>query len=277
MFRSYRIGTAFGFPIEINISFLLVLALALLFLGGLQGVLAILILFASVLLHELGHALVARHLGVTIAGIELHLFGGAAKMTSLPKTANDEVLIAAAGPAVSFALGGVGFLLGSMTGFGPLQMFGWINIILGAFNLVPALPMDGGRILRALLTRKRDFVKATEISITIARGFAVLLGIYGLMTWNLMLPFLAVFLWFIGSAELRMAQSMRDSFVYDQNGYRYMYADVDVYSDGFPGAGSRAGPHGAQDPPFFGVHRPVRTGGFVIRQRNGRLVIELIQ
>ena len=198
-------------------------------------------------------------------------------MTSLPKTANDEVLIAAAGPAVSFALGGVGFLLGSLTGVGALQMFGWINIILGAFNLVPALPMDGGRILRALLTRKHDFVKATRISITIARGFAVLLGVYGLATWSLMLPFLAVFLWFIGSAELRMAISMRDSFVYDNNGYRYMYTDVDVYPEGFPGAGSRAGPRGGQEQPFFGFHRPVRAGGFVIRQRDGRLVIELIQ
>ena len=273
MFRSYRIGTAFGFPVEINISFLILLGLALLFWGGVIGILFVLI--ASVLLHELGHALVARHLGVEIASIELHFLGGAAKMTSQPKTANDEVLIAAAGPAVSFALGGIGLVLLTFVNWQVFYWFGVINIALGAFNLLPALPMDGGRILRALLTRKHDFLKATRMSVKIARGFAIAFGILGLWAGGYMLFILAFFLWFAGSAELRMAEAMRDRFTYDENGYRYMYANVDVFPEGFPGSGPRRPRPGGH--PMFGLHRPVRAGGYVIRQRDGRLVIELIQ
>ena len=281
MFRSYRIGTLFGFPIDINISFVILLALVLLFWGGISGVLVVLLAFASVLLHELGHALVARHLGVAVAGIELHIFGGAAKMASQPKTANDEVLIAAAGPAVSFALGGIGFMLGTITGWGVLSLLGWINLVLGGFNLVPALPMDGGRILRALLTRKYDFARATEIAIKLARGFAIAFGLLGLVTGAWVLLILPFFLWFTGSAELTMARGMRDQFTYDENGYRYMYANVDVFPDGYfydgDGFSQRDGPASKGGKPFFYVQRPVRSGGFVIRIRNGQPVIELIR
>lgn len=281
MFRSYRIGRLLGFPVEVNVSFLILLGIALLFWGGITGVFFVLILFASVLLHELGHALVARHLGVPIAGIELHFFGGAAKMTALPRTANDEVLIAAAGPAVSFALGGLGFLLGSLAGSWLLVSIGWINLVIGGFNLLPALPMDGGRILRALLTRKYDFVRATEVSVKVARAIAIILGVIGLATWQWTLILLTVLLWFLGSAEVRMAHVLRDRFTYDENGYRNMYNDVEVFPDGYPVGSHSSTPGPSHRPsaghPFFHVHRPVRAGGFVIRQRDGRLVIELIQ
>ena len=101
----------FGFPVEINLSFLLLLALVFFgFLGsgGLVSVAFVLLVFGSVLLHELGHALVARRLGVHVSGIELSFFGGAAKMTQMPRSANHELAIAAAGPAVSLMLGGAG-------------------------------------------------------------------------------------------------------------------------------------------------------------------------
>jgi len=280
MFRSYRVGVLFGFPIEINVSFLFLLGLFVLFYASMVGVIGALLLAmvvaVSVLLHELGHALVARHLDVHIAGIEIHVFGGAAKMTSLPKTAHDEVLIAAAGPAVSFALGGMGLVGGMLLGVELFAMFGWINLILGAFNLVPALPMDGGRILRALLTRKYDFVKATDLAVKIARGFAILLGVYGLFTSPFFLLPLAVALWFMGSAELHMAHMMRDQFTYDQNGYRYMYSHVDRYPGGFGSSATQAGPGGpGGGGPLFGFHRPVATGRLVIRrERDGRIVIE---
>ena len=101
MFRNYRIGSIAGFPIELSVSFLLLLAVGLIWMGGLMGVMIIALAFASVLLHELGHAVVARHLGVTIASIELNFFGGAAKMVGQPRSANHEIAIAAAGPAVS--------------------------------------------------------------------------------------------------------------------------------------------------------------------------------
>lgn len=276
MFRSYRIGVLFGFPIEINVSFLLLLGLFGVFYASAFGVVGALLLAlvvaVSVLLHELGHALVARHLDVHIAGIEIHVFGGAAKMTSLPKTAHDEILIAAAGPAVSFALGGVGVVGGALLGMDLFAAFGWINLILGAFNLIPALPMDGGRILRALLTRKYDFVRATDLSVKVARGFAVLLGVYGLFTSPFFVIPLAVALWFMGSAELHMAQVMRDQFTYDRNGYRYMYSHVDHHAGGFGSPPPRAGSAGS---PLFGIHRPVAAGRLVIRrERDGRIVIE---
>ncbi|MEM9493934.1 MAG: M50 family metallopeptidase, partial [Myxococcota bacterium] len=200
MFKSYRIGTIWGFPIEINLSLLFLIAAAVLFMDGLSALLIIPILFVSVLLHELGHAVVARHLGVSIAGIELGFLGGAAKMTSQPKTANHEALIAAAGPLVSFALAGIGLSVGALTDSSFIYMIGLVNGILGAFNLIPALPMDGVRILRALLTRRYDFVRATEISVTVARGVAIAFGIVGLILPQIFLIILAPFLWLMSSA-----------------------------------------------------------------------------
>ena len=111
----FYLGRLFGFPLHVNVTFLLMLAVVGLFLGGLSGMFVVAIAFASVVAHELGHALVARHLGVRMAGIELHFFGGAAKMVDQPRTPGDEVAIAAAGPAVSFALGGVSMLLANAT------------------------------------------------------------------------------------------------------------------------------------------------------------------
>ena len=94
MWRTYRVGRLLGFPIEVNPSFLLLLGLVLMFSGGLTGLYVVLLGFASVLLHELGHAVVARRLGVRIAGIELRFFGGAAKMIDAPRTPGDEIAIA---------------------------------------------------------------------------------------------------------------------------------------------------------------------------------------
>jgi Zn-dependent protease len=300
--RSYRIGRLLGFPIEVNLSFLIMLGVVLLVWGGLGGVFAVLVAFASVLLHELGHAVTARHLGVPVAGIELHFFGGAAKMVGQPKTANDEVLIAAAGPAVSFVLGVSGLIVG--VGAGALgletaamlfEYIGWINLIIGVFNLVPALPMDGGRILRALLTRKLPFERATEISVRIARGFAIALGVTGLFTLKLYLILLAAFLWFLGVSELRMARLIGRHFTYDRNGYRrYDYADVEVLPseyaeildrDEYGSAHGGSGRFGGAQSfgwPGLGARRPgpghggLSFGGFVIRRRNGRLIIEYI-
>ena len=136
--------------------------------------------FASVVLHELGHALVARQLGVRVSGIELGFFGGAAKMVDLPRTANHELRIAAAGPAVSLMLGGVGLGLAALSHVGLFAMVGWINLVLAGFNLIPALPMDGGRILRALLTRKMDFIQATDVAVKVARVVAIAFALFGL-------------------------------------------------------------------------------------------------
>jgi Zn-dependent protease len=201
MWRTYRVGRLLGFPIEVNPSFLLLLGLVLMFSGGLTGLYVVLLGFASVLLHELGHAVVARRLGVRIAGIELRFFGGAAKMIDAPRTPGDEIAIAAAGPAVSFVLSGLAFGLALASGLEVFHLLCWINLIIGLFNLTPALPMDGGRILRGLLAMRMSFTRATDIAIKVSRGFAVLFGVMGVLTARPYLVMLAVMLWWMGTAE----------------------------------------------------------------------------
>ncbi|MEO8704527.1 MAG: M50 family metallopeptidase [Kofleriaceae bacterium] len=207
MFKSWRLGRVLGFPVEVNLSFLLLLAFVLLAYGGLAGVVVVLVAFGSVLLHELGHAVVARKLGVHVTGIELSFFGGAAKMAQMPRRASDEIAIAAAGPAVSLVLGGLGLGLGILTRSPLVAMFGSINFVIAAFNLIPALPMDGGRILRAALAYKLDYVRATDISVVVARVFTVIFAVAGLAfgMWQLLL--LAPFLWMMTSAEQRNAHA----------------------------------------------------------------------
>jgi len=245
MFKQWRLGSMFGFPIEINLSFLMLLALVFLAFGGIAGVVIVCLAFASVLLHELGHALVARQLGVRVSGIELGFFGGAAKMVELPRTANHELAIAAAGPAVSLVLAGLGLGLGAVTHVPLIAWLGWTNLILALFNLIPALPMDGGRILRALLTRRMDFIRATDVAATVARVTAIGFGVLGL-TGAYQLLFLAPLLWIMAGREQVLARMMAEQYAYTRDGYV------------------------ARTPSY----RPDEPRRFTIRQRGGRLVIE---
>jgi len=260
----------FGFPVEINLSFLLLLALVLVAYGGLGGVLVVGLAFGSVLLHELGHALVARRLGVHVSGIELSFFGGAAKMVQMPRSADHEIAIAAAGPAVSLMLGGAGLGLGALLHalpLGPLfGMIGWINLALAGFNLIPALPMDGGRILRALLTRKMDFVRATDVSVQVARVVAVGFGILGLLGAYQLLV-LAPLLWMMGTRERILARSMADQYA------GYGRGGVEVFPRG---AGPFTRPGGVTRGPFDASSPPSPLRQFRIRQVGGRLVIEAL-
>lgn len=262
MFRSWRLGTVLGFPVELNVSFLLLLALVFFAFGGVAGVALVLLVFGSVLLHELGHALVARQLGVHVAGIELSFFGGAAKMVQLPRTANHEIMIAAAGPAVSLVLAALGLGLGALTGSALFSWLGWVNFVLAAFNLLPALPMDGGRILRALLSRRMDFVRATDTSVKVARGFAIVFVIVGLLG-PFQLIILAPFLWVMGTQEKMLARMMADRYAYTRDGYvERQYGDVEVLPRGW-------------GPATWNARAPdVRR--FAIVQRGGRFVIEEI-
>jgi Zn-dependent protease len=252
MMKSWRLGSLFGFPVDVNLSFLLLLGLVFVAFGGITGVLLVSLVFGSVVLHELGHALVARQLGVRIAGIELSFFGGAAKMVELPRTANHELAIAAAGPAVSLMLGGVGFGLGVAFHSPLLTWLGWTNIILAGFNLIPALPMDGGRILRALLTRKMDYVRATDTSVKVARVVAIAFGIFGVLTGAYQLAILAPFLWLMGTREQLMARAMADRYAYGRDGYVSRTQRWGEPTGGFGGSMRR----------------------FTIRHRDGRMVIE---
>lgn len=177
--RAYRVGKLLGFQIEISVSFLVLLAFILLSNGmshGLAGIvgglLMVIVLFGSVIIHELGHAVVARRYGVHILGIELHFVGGAAKMAEPPRTAREEVVIAIAGPLTSFALAAVAYVLALATGWSLFGLLALINAMLGAFNLVPALPMDGGRVLRALLSERVGRYRATHVAANVAQGLA---------------------------------------------------------------------------------------------------------
>lgn len=264
MFKSWRLGSLFGFPIDLNVSFLILLGLVFVAFGGLVGVMIVSLAFASVLLHELGHALVARRLHVRVSGIELGFLGGAAKMVDLPRTPNAEIAIAAAGPAVSLALAGAGLGLGAVLHLPLLATIGWINLVLAGFNLIPALPMDGGRILRAALAKRMSFVRATDVSVQVARVVAIGFGILGLMG-SYQLLFLAPFLWMMGTRERLMARMI----------------EAHQGHAGYPGGTTRHGDvevlgrdawarRGAVPQGPFGDARPRR---YTISQQGGRLVI----
>jgi Zn-dependent protease len=211
MSKQWRLGAMFGFPIELNLSFLMLLGLVFVAFGGLVGVVLVCLAFASILLHELGHAFVARSKGVRIAGIELGFFGGAAKMIDPPRTAHDELVIAAAGPAVSLVLAGFGLGLGAVTHVQILAWIGWTNLVLAGFNLIPALPMDGGRILRALLTHPFGYVRATELAVKVARVTAIAFAAIGLRYGMYQLLVLAPFLWMLGTREQQLARATAGS------------------------------------------------------------------
>lgn len=257
MLKSWRLGRVFGFPVEINLSFLLLLAVVFYTAPDkVMGLIVVGLAFASVLLHELGHALVARRYGVHVAGIELSFFGGAAKMAEMPRAPEREIAIAAAGPAVSLMLGGLGFGVGALLRSDWLTLIGQINFVIAAFNLIPALPMDGGRILRALLARKMDYVRATDISVVVARVVAVGFGIIGLFG-PFQLLILAPLLWMMGTRERTIARAMASH-----------------YDRAYPPRWNRPDRPG----------RPYHTGGFgdprvqrfAVRSVGGRLVVEAI-
>ena len=201
MSNGFRVGSLFGFPIRIHLSFLLLLGVVMVFWGGLAGLGLVAMVAGSVVVHEVGHALMARRLGVPVRAIGLHFFGGAAEMTQLPRKPSDEVAIAAAGPGVSFALAGVGHGLAALTGVHALSIFGWVNLMLGTFNLLPAFPSDGGRILRALLARRRGLVRGTDLAVKIGRGFCIAMGITGAVIGSLQLVLIAFVLWTMGGVE----------------------------------------------------------------------------
>lgn len=292
MFRSWRLGRVLGFPVEINLSFVLLLVAVLLGFGGfgfgIGGLVTVGLVFGSVLLHELGHALVARRYGVHVSGIELSFFGGAAKMMQMPRSADHEIAIAAAGPAVSLVLAGVGLGLGTLA---PLSVLGrWlleiggINLMLAGFNLIPALPMDGGRILRAVLTRRMDFVRATDIAVDVARVVAIGFGVIGLVSpgWIMLLA-LAPLLWMMGTQERMLARAMADQHAGYGRGSADPFDRWGRAASRFdrPSASRRPGSFGGfgdgaqyDRGPGGGPGEPPRR--YVVRQVGGRLVVESI-
>lgn len=193
--------------------------------GALFGIVATLLLFLSVTLHELGHSFQALKYGVKVRDITLMPMGGLAQMEEIPEDPNKELRIALAGPLVNFGIAalliGIGALLnaraiisleelqtslGSVSWSGLLAYLTSANLILGLFNLIPAFPMDGGRVLRALLAKKMDHAKATNIAAQVGQGFALLMGLWGFMSGSWTLVIIAIFVWMGAGQESQGTQ-----------------------------------------------------------------------
>jgi len=173
------------------------------------GILFILALFAVVVLHELGHALTARRFGIRTRDITLLPIGGVARMERMPDDPRQEILVALAGPAVNLALAALLSSVMTPTAWRDVDWVGggdflsrlvWVNVSLAVFNLIPAFPMDGGRVLRAALALRMDHVRATRVAARIGQGAALALGLVGLFA-NPFLVLVALFVWVGAAAE----------------------------------------------------------------------------
>jgi Zn-dependent protease/CBS domain-containing protein len=225
----WKLGTFAGIDVFVHATFLLLIG----WIGYshwlqygtiakvVEGILFILALFLSVVLHEYGHALTARRYGIKTRDITLYPIGGVARLERMPDKPIEELWVALMGPAVNVVIAAVLFVflylsggLGSLTDLTVasgsfLTRLMVVNISLVIFNLLPAFPMDGGRVLRALLAMRMDYVRATQIAANIGQGMAFLFGLAGLFG-NPFLLFIAFFVWIGASQEASMVQ-MRNS------------------------------------------------------------------
>ncbi len=214
-----------GIQLRIHITFLLLIAW-LAFGYYAQGgsavaasrVIFVLLLFLCVVLHEFGHAFAAKAFGINTPDITLLPIGGVARLERMPEEPVQELIIAVAGPLVNvvialglFVVGGAQGLLNRSTveGGGLIAQLLTINIVLVLFNLLPAFPMDGGRVLRALLATRMSYARATQVAATVGQGFAFIFGFLGLFGPNPFLLFIALFVYIGASQEAALAQ-MKD-------------------------------------------------------------------
>ncbi|WNZ63376.1 site-2 protease family protein [Myxococcus sp. MxC21-1] len=231
---SFQIGSFRGIPVRVHFSLLLVLPLFAFLFGGafrraaevaevpperlggspvLWGLVVAVGLFASVFIHELAHTVYALRRGGTVRSITLMMVGGVSELTEAPPRPRDEALMAAVGPLTSILLavllGGATWLLQEVRSFNLQFAFFYmasLNLFLGVFNLLPAFPMDGGRIVRASLAGRLGMVRATQVASWLGRGFAVLFGVWAVLSFN---PFLAVIAFFIFMGAQGEAQQVR--------------------------------------------------------------------
>ncbi len=244
--NSIYLGRVFGIPIRAHLLLILALPIFMTWFvtsNPLMGLVGALGLFASVALHELGHSVVAQKKGSHIQEIVLYPFGGAAKISNIPSKPMDEIQVALAGPAVSLLLGLAGIFIGfriytSQPEGSPLPLtlqLGAINIVLFVFNLFPVFPMDGGRVLRAFLARKKSRVDATRIAATVGKYFCAFFVVYGLLKLNLLLAFIGGYIYFAGQAEYR--QVLLEHQASHFSGHSESSIDVEVSPPPYAGGG----------------------------------------
>lgn len=220
---SWHLGTLFGIEVRVHATFLILLvwvAASHLMAGqgaamAASGVAFVLAVFAIVVLHELGHALTARRFGIATRDITLLPIGGVARLERMPSKPSQELLVAVAGPAVNVVLALLLFAsiaaMGMVQDVAHLTFVGgpflaklmWVNVGLAVFNLIPAFPMDGGRVLRALLAMRTSYVHATDVAARVGQGVALVFGLVGLFA-NPFLVFIALFVWIGAQAEARL-------------------------------------------------------------------------
>lgn len=211
---SWHIGRIFGIDLKIHLTFFLLLAwvgFSAYSAGGssagiVSEILFILMLFLIVVLHEFGHALMAKRFKIPTKDITLLPIGGVARLERMPEDPKEELLVAISGPMVNVLIAGILFAGLLVSGFfsQPFSLELWmnnfwvrllaVNLTLIAFNLIPAFPMDGGRVLRSILATQLSHVKATQIAAVIGKVFAFILGIAGFFL-NPWLVLTAIFIW----------------------------------------------------------------------------------
>jgi Zn-dependent protease len=224
MRSSLKVVSIFGIEVRIHLTFLLFLVWIWFsyyqvagFAGAVQGVLFILALFACVLLHEFGHAFAARGFGIETPDITLLPIGGVARLNRIPDKPWQELVVAIAGPLVNVVIAGVLiFVIHTSATLEQLEYLenprvellaklASVNVMLVLFNLIPAFPMDGGRVLRALLAMAMPYARATQIAAWIGQGLAVVFGIFGIFG-NPLLIFIAFFIFVGAQQEVAMAR-----------------------------------------------------------------------
>ncbi|HXI19565.1 MAG TPA: site-2 protease family protein, partial [Gemmatimonadales bacterium] len=223
---SFRLARIFGTDVKVHYTFILLLVVLWVLLqraGGVENAFAwtgfLLALFLCVLLHEFGHILMARRFGIRTPDVILLPIGGVSRLERMPEEPHQELLIALAGPAVTLLIAAVLFLgirvAGEPlpgptvefehTGLWPLLFYS--NVLLLVFNLVPAFPLDGGRVLRALLAKRLGHVRATRIAATIGQGCAMVGGIIGLLNLQLLWVLIALFVYFGAGQEAALVET----------------------------------------------------------------------
>src|SRR5438093_2621722 len=230
---SWKIGKLAGINVYMHATFLLLIIFILLadYLEGhslaaaLWGLAFVLVVFVCIVLHELGHALTARKYGIQTRDIILLPIGGVARLERMPEDPRQELRVALAGPAVNLVIAGVLFavlaVLGSAPGWTEMEGVRWVgggfltkvmvaNLWLAGFNVLPAFPMDGGRVLRALLATRMEYTRATQAAAHVGQAMAFLFGFIGILSHDPFLPFIALFVWMGASEEAAMVQ-MRTS------------------------------------------------------------------